>query len=83
MEFLSLLSALVIFSPFTVSSGHLLCNQMKCPKINCFVGWQYKGYDMNGRYYTTCRFYTRNGMNLKKTVKRFNRNVKETYHDIF
>jgi hypothetical protein len=73
MDFLSILSALVIFSPYTVSTGHLLCNENKCPKVNCFVGWQAKGYDASGRLYTTCRFYTDAGIKLK--------NIKESISD--
>jgi len=70
MEIFSVISLLVLFSPYTISTGHLMCNQGKCPKVNCFRGWQYKGYDMSGRYYTTCRFYTWNGKNLETEMKR-------------
>jgi len=65
MDILSVLSLVVLFSPYTVSTTHLLCNKGKCPKVNCFVGWQYKGWDMNGRLYTSCKSYTTYGQKLK------------------
>jgi hypothetical protein len=60
-----LMALFISVQPITVSTNPLLCNEGKCPKMNCFVGWQYKGYDMNGRLYTTCRSYTDSGMKVK------------------
>jgi predicted NAD-dependent protein-ADP-ribosyltransferase YbiA (DUF1768 family) len=69
-----LMAMFITVQPITISTPHLLCNQGKCPKIACFVGWQYKGYDMNGRLYTTCRSYTQAGQELKnQNDKLFNK----------
>jgi len=52
-----LMGLFLTFMPTTISGPHLMCNQGKCPKIACFIGWEYQGYDMNGRLYKTCRQY--------------------------
>jgi len=74
-----LIGLFVILQPFTVSTSHLLCNQGKCPKIHCFIGWQYRGYDMNGRLFSTCRSHTRIGYIFYDAHRKLMRKVKEDW----
>ena len=75
-----LMGLFISVQPITVSTPHLLCNEGKCPKINCFVGWQYKGYDMNGRLFTTCRSYTKDGQALYDAHERLKGKVKDCFN---
>jgi len=52
-----LLGIFLTIMPTTISGPFLYCNQGRCPKIACFVGWEYRGYDINGREFMTCRQY--------------------------
>ena len=74
-----LMAMFISVQPLTVSTKHLLCNEGKCPKMNCFVGWQYKGYDMNGRLFTTCRSYTKDGQALYDAHERLKGHVKDCF----
>jgi len=66
METLAFLILFQIFAPYTVSGDFYYCNGDACPKINCAPkSWEYRGYDMNGRKYLTCRNLTKMGVVIK------------------
>lgn len=72
-----LIGLFFVTQPYTVSTSPYLCNKGKCPKFNCFVGWQYKGYDTNGRLFTTCRSHTVIGQVVNETHEGFWKYLKD------
>jgi len=74
MDFLSILSLLVLFSPYTSGSPQWPCSLKHCPQLVCIEGWAFIGTDMSGRKYSQCRQFTKIGHKLNK--------VKESVKDI-
>lgn len=66
MDAIILIALFEILSPFTVGGDFHYCRFDACPKISCGKGWEYRGYDMNGRKYATCRNYTKMGIVMQK-----------------
>jgi len=65
MDFLSVLSLLVLFGPYTSGSPQWPCSLKHCPQLVC-KGWKTEGYDMVGRKFSQCREFTSNGDKLNK-----------------
>ena len=67
------------YQPLTTSGPHLMCNEGKCPKMACLDGWEYRGYDMNGRYFVTCRTYTTSGHQINDTHRTIKNELRKCF----
>jgi hypothetical protein len=75
----SFLALFMTVQPLTVSGPHLLCNKGKCPKMACLDGWEYRGYDMNGRLFMTCRTFTTSGHEFSEAHMRVKNHVRNCF----
>ena len=74
-----LMALFISVQPITVSGPFLYCNEGKCPKMACLDGWEYRGWDMNGREYMTCRTYTVSGHAVIDAHNRLKGKVKDCF----